>query len=131
MCRWLSKHSGSIAEWSTTFTFIVAVAAIMMAYFQLKQSNDQTKWQNYNEMNVRYAALYESIPKDIAVGQLAFKELPMESRAWIRRYFDLYSEEYWLYKNGLIPDEMWTHQIHTGVRVNLHTYPALVDGYKY
>jgi hypothetical protein len=49
----------------------------------------------------------------------------------VRQYFDLYSEEYWLYLNDLIPKEMWTHRIHGGVRVNLNNYPALVEGYRH
>lgn len=42
-----------------------------------------------------------------------------------------YSEEYWLYKNNLMPKEMWTKRIDNGVQVNLKTYPALIKGYFY
>ena len=52
-------------------------------------------------------------------------------KKWARAYFDLYSEEYWLYKNGLIPAEMWTVRIDSGVNVNLISYPLLVRGYEY
>jgi hypothetical protein len=54
-----------------------------------------------------------------------------ELQRWVRQYFDLYSEESWLFEKNLIPKEMWTHRIHGGVRVNLGKYPALIEGYNY
>lgn len=137
--HWLKNSSKPYAEWATFLGFIAACIGIFMAYGQLRtanaqleQANDQRRWQNYNEMNVRYAQLYENIPKIIASGCAGgFAELTPEERRWARQYFDLYSEEYWLYQNDLIPKEMWTHRIHGGVRVNLNNYPILVDGYRY
>lgn len=58
-------------------------------------------------------------------------KLEPEAKRWVRQYFDLYSEEYWLFLNERIPNAMWTRRIHGGVRVNLNMYPALVDGYRY
>ena len=138
--RWLWTQSEKISQWATTLGFAAAVAGGFFAYGQLKtasaqleQANDQRRWQNYNEMNVRYAELYKGIPKEIASGCTPknFAELAPETRRWVRQYLDLYSEEYWLYLNKLIPEEMWTRRIHGGVRVNLSKYPAIIDGYEY
>lgn len=131
--QWLKVNSESCAHWATVLAFIAAGIGGYLAYKQLELANEQRKWQNYNEMNVRYAELYKSITPEIASGcqQGDFEKLPPETKRWVRQYFDLYSEEYWLYLNKLIPEEMWTRRIHGGVRVNLNKYPALVEGYLY
>lgn len=133
----LKRYSEMVSHWATTLTFFAAVIGGFFAYkqlgvtnAQLLQANEQRKWQNYNDMNVRYAELYKCMPKEVASGnvQKGFSNLDPEIKGWVRQYFDLYSEEYWLYEEGLIPKEMWTHRIYKGVRVNLSKYPALIDG---
>jgi len=47
-----------------------------------------------------------------------------------RQYFNLYSEEYWLDKQNLIPEEMLKNRIDKGVIVNLKEYSFLVEEYK-
>lgn len=137
---WLCKNSEPISHWATALALVAAAVGGFMAYGQLKitsaqleQANEQRRWQNYNEMNVRYAQLYESIPDQIISGCVPddFKSLEPKTKRWVRQYFDLYSEEYWLFVNNLIPKEMWTRRIHGGVRVNLSKYPALIEGYSY
>ncbi len=136
----LWSNSEPISHWATVLAFAAAAIGSYYAYGQLKtasaqfeQANDQRRWQNYNEMNVRYAGLYENIPEEIVSGCVPddFGKLKPDTKRWVRQYFNLYSEEYWLYKEKLIPEEMWTHRIHGGVRVNLSKYPALIDGYRY
>lgn len=131
--KWLKANSEPYAHWATVLALIAAIIGGCVAYAQLKLANEQRRWQNYNEMNVRYAELYKNIPIDIASGCSTdnFENLPSETKRWVRQYFNLYSEEYWLYLNKLIPDEMWTKRIHGGVRVNLSQYPALISGYRY
>jgi hypothetical protein len=132
MINWLKDNSEPYAHWATVLALIAACIAGYFAYAQLTLANDQKRWQNYNEMNVRYAELYKSIPEEIASGCSGnFEKLEPDAKRWVRQYFDLYSEEYWLFLNELIPNEMWTRRIHGGVRVNLNRYPALVDGYRY
>jgi len=137
---WLTDNSEKLSHWATVLAFPAAAVAGFLAYGQLKvatsqieQANDQRRWQNYNEMNVRYAELYKSIPDQISSGcsHADFHQLPSEAKRWVRQYFDLYSEEFWLFQNKLIPSEMWTHRIHGGVRVNLSKYPILIVGYQY
>ena len=137
---WLWANTEKLSHLATTLAFIVAAIGSFLAYGQLKatsaqleQANDQRRWQNYNEMNVRYAELYKSIPEEIASGCVpdSFEKLKPETKRWVRQYFDLYSEEYWLVLNNLIPEQMWSRRIYGGVRVNLAKYPALVEGYRY
>lgn len=131
--KWLKANGQPYAHWATVLALIAVSIGGYFAYAQLQFANEQRRWQNYNEMNVRYAELYKNIPTDIASGCTAenFEKLPSETKRWIRQYFNLYSEEYWLYLNKLIPDEMWTKRIHGGVRVNLSQYPVLISGYRY
>lgn len=139
MFGFLRNHGKLFAEWGTFIGVLVACYGVYVAngqlkanYAQLEQANDQRRWQNYNELNVRYAELYKELPKDIAERKnIEFQDRPHTSKRWVRQYFDLYSEEYWLYANNLIPKEMWTQRIYCGVRVNLNAYPAVVEGYAY
>jgi hypothetical protein len=129
---WLKANSEPYAHWATVLTLLAACIGGYFAYAQLSLANEHKRWQNYNDMNIRYAELYKSIPEEIASGCSGnFEKLEPETKRWVRQYFNLYSEEYWLFLNELIPKEMWTHRIHGGVRVNLNKYPALVDGYRY
>jgi hypothetical protein len=133
LIQWLRANSEPYAHWATVLAFIAAGIGGYFAYEQLELANEQKRWQNYNEMNVRYAELYKSITPEIASGCRSddFEKLQPETKRWVRQYFDLYSEEYWLYLKKLIPEEMWTRRIYGGVRVNLNKYPALVEGYRY
>ena len=129
---WLNANSEPYAHWATVLALIAACIGGYFAYAQLSLANEHKRWQNYNDMNVRYAELYKNIPEEIASGCSGnFEKLEQEEKRWVRQYFDLYSEEYWLFLNELMPKEMWSHRIYGGVRVNLNKYPALVDGYRY
>lgn len=122
-----------MAEWLHRWgTFLGVIVAIIGIWFASAQNNRHRRWQNYNEMNLRYSVLYENMPSEVAQdGGLSFADLPEESKRWVRQYFDLYSEEYWLYQNNLIPKEMWTERIDVGVKVNLNQYPVMIKGYLY
>lgn len=132
MFSFLRRYDRTVAEWGTFLAVIVAIVGMRFTYAQLEQTNDHKRWQNYNELNIRYAELYKELPNGIPSNErLEFEQRHPDSKRWARQYFDLYSEEFWLYKNNMIPAEMWTRRIYGGVRVNLSTYPALIDGYYY
>ena len=122
---WLGKHVDLI-------TAIVTAIGVGFVAIQLYQVNEQQKWGNYNQLNLHYSSLYREIKPELHFTQCrTFSQLSDESRQWIRSYFDLYSEEHWLYLQDLIPEEMWTLRIDGGVDVNLITYPVLAEGYEY
>ena len=129
---WLKSSDGTLANWSTFAMLMVTLYAVFLAKSQLMQADEHKKWQNYNDLNSRYAELYKMMPADISSGCSGnFDKLKPKTIEWVRQYFNLYSEEYWLFLNNLIPREMWDIRIHNGVRTNLKKYPALVDGYRY
>lgn len=111
---------------------IIAAFGVCVAWFQLKQLNDELRWRNYLELNARYATFYKELPEEVLTASPAdFSNSSPTTKRAIRQYFDLYSEEYWLHKEKLIPDPMWTNRINNGVLINLIEYPALISGYRY
>jgi len=110
----------------------LTILGLAFVFYQLYQSNEHKRWENYNAMNLRYYEWYANMPQNMDVDTcVPFSEQKQEVKRWARTYFNLYSEEYWLYLEKLIPEEMWTKRIDNGVDVNLKTYPLLVRGYKY
>ena len=111
---------------------VCSIVGLFFVAYQLKQANESQKWGNFNQLNIHYYDLYRELPQELHDSACKeFVSVGDSSKKWIRSYFDLYSEENWLYEEGLIPEEMWTKRIDGGVRVNLLTYPTLVDGYEY
>lgn len=110
----------------------LTIIGLFLVFYQLHQSNEHKKWENYNAMNLRYYEWYSSFPENIEVDScLPFDQQPQRVKRWVRTYFNLYSEEYWLYLENLIPEDMWKKRIDNGVNVNLEAYPILVRGYYY
>ncbi|MER0171050.1 MAG: hypothetical protein DU489_10670 [Nitrosomonas sp.] len=130
-CKIIWCFSELLAYWATICTLIIVIFSYCLAEQQLVLLRDQRQWQNFNEMNVRYANLLSKMPKKICLDSHSIDSKDQEIKIWIRQYFDLYSEEYWLNERKLIPDEMWKKRIRPGVVVNLKVYPILVDGYNY
>jgi hypothetical protein len=118
-----------------TLNFLLLLATVVGLYLvreQLIQANVQQRWNNYNQMNLQYASLYAAMPEELEASACkTFDGLKAESKRWIRSYFNLYTEEHWLYQNGLIPAQMWTDRIDGGVTVNMESYPVIVDGYEH
>lgn len=129
MSNFFAKHA---VAWGTLIAAIVAAIGLTFTCIQLKQNNFHKKWQNYNELNLRYSQLYDSMPDEVEndTGK-DFSVLKHEAKRWVRQYFNLYSEEYWLYQKKLIPEEMWSKRINNGVKVNLDAYPVMIKGYYY
>jgi hypothetical protein len=124
-CKIIWCFSKLLAHWATIGTLIIVIFSYCLAEQQLVLLKDQRQWQNFNEMNVRYAELLSKMPGGIGSDDSKDQKI----KIWVRQYFDLYSEEYWLYKKKLIPEEMWICRIRPGVVTNLKAYPILVDGY--
>ncbi len=110
----------------------IAIIGVWVGYSQLDQLNEEQRWKNYSELNARYADFYQALPREVLVAATDnFVKATPETKRVIRQYFDLYSEEFWLYKEGRIPESMWTQRINNGVAINLAEYPALISGYRY
>ena len=121
-----------LSEYGALIAHLLTIVSLILVWLQLYQSNEHKKWENYNAMNLRYYEWYANMPPNMDVDTcIPFSKQPQQVKRWVRAYFNLYSEEYWLYLENLIPEEMWTKRIDNGVDVNLKTYPLLVRGYNY
>jgi len=121
-----------IKTYESVIAHVLTILGIAIVVYQLMQSNEHKRWENYNSLNLRYYSLYSEIPTVLKSDSCKpFKFQDKKVKVWVRSYFNLYSEEYWLYLNNLIPEEMWTIRINNGVDVNLLRYPLLVRGYEY
>lgn len=111
---------------------LIALVGLGLVIIQINQANELRRWANYNEMNLRYSELISEIPYELTKAKSRdFENYSEDVKIWVRKYFNLYSEEYFLFKENLIPEEMWTERIANGVDVNLRKYPLLIDGYEY
>jgi hypothetical protein len=125
MIRFIRNLAGVIA-------WVFGIGGLLGLVYQIYQANELRRWANYNEMNLRYHELYISMPVELTQEKMReFEEYEEQVKKWVRQYFNLYSEEYYLFKENLIPKEMWTKRIASGVDVNLRQYPLLIEGYEY
>lgn len=132
MKKWLKQNSVMLTTITSIIGIVIAGVGLWFVYAQLEQANTLKKWENYNVMNERYHKWYMSTP-DIADSYKCepFENVEENTKRWVRSYFHLYSEEYWLFQNDLIPEDMWTKRIDGGVDINLENYPILISGYEY
>lgn len=128
----MTKFSEKLNTYIAVVTGIAAVVGLGFVYAQMEQANELRRWTNYNEMNLRYHQLYSAIPDTLTGGKtIEFEEFSLKEKRWVRQYFNLYAEEYYLFLENLIPKQMWTERIANGVAVNLAQYPLLIEGYEY
>lgn len=126
--KWLKDN---VAHLLSAVGLFLTFWGLTLVYAQLKQGNEHQKWNNYNQLNIHYSALYRDIPEDLeAASCKRFDELTPSGKKWIRSYFNLYSEEHYLFQQNLIPEEMWTKRIDNGVEVNILSYPVIIEGYE-
>lgn len=112
-------------------TAVVACLAYGLAYEPLRQADLHKRWQNYNDINSRYAELYKDLPLELdSPGTPESTEPSPALRRWARRYFDLTSEEYWLHLQGLLPQQTWECRIAPGVAQNLRQHKNLRLAYE-
>ena len=65
----------------------------------------QNRFALFAEYTRRYQDLILRMPETICLGE--FKHTDMEAVKYMRLYFDLCSEEYWLHQEELIPEKTW------------------------
>ena len=128
MMKWFKNN---VAHLLSALGLLLTFLGLMLVSEQLQQANEHQKWNNYNQLNIHYSALYRDLPEELEANSCKrFDELTVSGKKWIRSYFNLYSEEHYLYQQNLIPVEMWTKRIDNGVEVNMLSYPVIVEGYE-
>lgn len=128
--------------WGKATSLIQAICAVAMAATailayqftkdQFEQAEAHKQWQNYNDLNSRYAALFAEIPSQLkAIHIVSAHDLDPKTQNWSRRYFDLTSEEYWLHTKRLLPTDMWPCRIAPGIALNFKEFHNLGVAYEY
>lgn len=136
ICKSISK----LLKWlenQISFTNFLSTIGVVVIIFQLHNSNMYKQYDNFLYFNKIYDEWYDEMPQEISrKEQTSFSNLDGSGKAWVRRYFNLYAEEYYFYQKGMIPKEMWHGLIHGckdgKIRAafrNLKKYPALLEGY--
>jgi len=127
--KWIKDNIANLLSAAGLF---VMFWGLMLVYAQLKQANEHQRWNNYNQLNIHYSSLYRELPTELEASSCKrVEELPPAGKKWIRSYFNLYSEEHYLYLEHLIPKEMWTKRIDGGVEVNMLSYPVIIECYEH
>lgn len=126
-----------IAEITAIVTIIlISCATLYFVNDEQKQRREFKKYENYNYYNKLYLKWYSKLFEKVNVHK-DYSELGIKEKAYIRAYFNLYAQEYFMREKGMIPEEMWLNVIHgetgnchSGAMINLKEYPILIDGYK-
>lgn len=119
---------------STLAQVVTAIATCYLIWFahkQFEQADLHKQWQNYNDINSRYAELYKELPAALSSASVSDAAHPDKASInWARRYFDLTSEEYWLHQNRLLPNQMWHCRIAPGIARNFSEIGNLKIAYE-
>lgn len=102
-----------ISEWIELGSFVVAIITLIITTLysrktikaSLDMAMEQNKLQMFAEYTRRYQEIFASMPDDVYAGEVKMSDVKAER--FMRLYFDLCSEEYHLWRNGHIPDDVW------------------------
>ena len=91
-------------------TSVLSIMAILTTLYVSMRENRQLREQTRNDFFEKYTKRYQDIilamPDDIYNGTA---ELDGKTLKYVQLYFDLCNEEYYLYKRGDIPEDIWTN----------------------
>ncbi len=88
------------------------VIALFNLVFQMKSVKKQLELQNFLEYTRRYQDIMLNLPESIHVGTFKFSETrinenDLKAIRFIRAFYDLSAEEFFLHNNGLINNATW------------------------
>ncbi len=122
----------------TKLGLILSIVSVSILWYQISQTNEFKKFDNFKYFNKVYDDWYNDMPEKISNNEKThFCNLTGDGKAWVRRYFNLYAHEYYFSEKGMLPKEMWQNLIHgcddeknlNAAFRNMKKYPALLEGY--
>lgn len=128
---------GTTTAIAAAFTALATGFMAFEVYNQLDQLNNLKQFDNFCHLNEIYDKWYIEMPDCLKNDGMCgtWDKLSSKERAWVRRYFVLCAQEYYLFTKDMIPKEMWV-QLTEGsdgcngaVMRNLKEYPILLEGY--
>ena len=109
----------------------VFVAVVALAW-QVHLSNAQSKMQTFLTYTQRYQDIVINLPIGVESESFSLEGIESKDREeilrWLRAYFDLCSEEYYLNKNNLVDARAW-RLWESGMTDSLQK-PAFVEGWR-
>ena len=89
---------------------VATLAGIWVVYRQLQFLNQQARMQNFAEYTRRYQQIGLNFPEDINAENFSLQGHKNYSRVmrYMRAYYDLCFEEWYLHREGLIESKFWT-----------------------
>lgn len=96
-------------------TVIISLSALIMAiynlFFQIKSFQKQLKLNFFSDYTKRYQYIISNLPSNIDKETFDYQKLSEDKKdevlRYMRVYFDLCSEEYFLYKRDYIDSHVW------------------------
>ena len=86
---------------------LILVIAILGLMFTILSFRQQLRQNFFTDYTKRYQKIMLHLPEEFYTNEVTYKELQNEARAYLRAYFDLCSEEYYLKTSGKIDKEVW------------------------
>ena len=106
----------SIAIIVSVLTLIITTTALIVTIRHFKKQLQLNFFADYTK---RYQEIILNFPEEINEADFRISQLPDDvrerTRRYMRAYFDLCSEEYYLWKKGNLDDETW-REWETGIK---------------
>lgn len=132
----------STVDIAVILALITTTIVIIFNYYQLKQMREQLKIQNeqmklnfFADYTKRYQDIILHFPENINDSDFNLKNLKKKNKdiydktmRYMRVYFDLCSEEYFLHKKKHIDDRVW-EQWKEGMKIAFNK-PAFIQAWK-
>lgn len=110
-------------RWQMALTFVGASAAFVHFLYSQHIEETRTFKELFTEFNRRYDSLNDVLNE--IVGRPAPFELSARDKRKLYDYFNLCAEEFYFYRTGYIPKEVWDSW-RSGIRIFIQS-PAILD----
>lgn len=103
----------SLNDWLQFGSLVVAIIALIITVLYsrktikvaLDTAMQQNKLQMFAEYTHRYQDIFSTMPNEVYAGEIPMSDIT--ALRYMRLYFDLCSEEYHLWRQGQIPEDVW------------------------
>ena len=101
----------TIQEFSSLFTILIATIGLLTLSWNMHQSNIQSRLSFFQNYTNRYHKIMINLPVEIKSDSYSLLSVDEKEREilvrWIRAFYDLCSEEYYLNQMGYVDKEVW------------------------
>ena len=111
MTNWLCEFFSewTVSDWISAVAALGTIAGVAVIFFQLRQLSRQIKLQSFSDYTKRYQEIVLHLPEDIHTHDfvLTGRKDYEQTMLYMRAYFDLSYEEWFLQKQNLIELKFW------------------------